>query len=597
MPPSKEMSMILNNYGQVYSTGSGDPKSTILKKNLLVRCWSGYDIPSTERRTLTDDFASTNKFFHTKKSGSSVVLDITTSTEATIATAAEIGGAVMGTTTYGTLTYGYPGYYHKTFKINDYQDPLEMQIAVNSNKFSFKHRVSETPTFIGDSWSSYTTLSTGTNTFPLVAGKEDNYIEMICRFNSSSWATTDKITSLTMNYDASDFYFKRGTFVIDEPDYNDKVSVKGRDYLKKALETEINLPDLTTTKTVQKRLTEVFDRCSIPYNTASWDSVSTTCAVVNADIAEDLTNKSGWKICDMLMDAVNAGNDDIYFTFDEDGNAVIKKLDTDQEADWTTHYRYNIEDVSKNFDADSQLQRCTVMNKSIIPNAEATLGVFTGTTSGTSLHLTYGTTAMYVRYTDANSVISAETNRTNTAIDFTVPDSTAYNITIFGCHPKSVAGGEIWAEAGNSNNIINNEGSTYKRENPFMDYTKAKAFADYIIARNGEPKFKMTVKQQVNPLLDVGVDNVVVFDRFTYTDNIYGLEAINETWNNPSLKETIKLRDRGFDLGAFIWSRNGLTPGTNDLKWSTGLVWSQDLGVQATADSTDYSNTKRIKFT
>ena len=38
VPPSEEIKFTLNNFGQVYSTGSGDAKASILKKNLLRKC-------------------------------------------------------------------------------------------------------------------------------------------------------------------------------------------------------------------------------------------------------------------------------------------------------------------------------------------------------------------------------------------------------------------------------------------------------------------------------------------------------------------------------------------------------------------------------
>lgn len=599
MPPVKSMSMLLNNFQQVYSTGSGNPKASILKKNLLVRAFSGYELISglEDVSSVSDAFTNTAKFYHTKKSGSTVTLDITDFTGATIASAAEIGGTAMGVITYGTLSLGYPGYYTKTFKVGADNDPTQIDINVSSGNFSLKHRVSQYSDFSDAVWTDYQSLSAGANTIEVSGVGSDQYLQYICRFNASSWSTAEKINSVSYSYNDVISLTKRGTFVIDEPEYADKVQVKGRDYLRKALETEINLPDTTTTKTVQKRLTEVFDRCNIPYDTADWDVVATACSVSNATIAEQLENKSGWKICDLLMDAVNAGDDDIFFTFDEDGKALIKKFETDQQPDWVTHFRYNIESVSKSFDSDAQLQRCTVMNKSITVNSEITLGSFTGTASSSSLHLTYGTAALYVRYADNNSIISAEAGRTNTAIDFSVNSGSAYDITVYGCTPKNLEAGVIWAEAGNSNNIKDNNGSTYKRVNPFMDYDKALAFADYLINRNADPKYTMSIRQEVNPLLELGTDNIVVYDKYTYTDSIYGPLSISENWSNPSLKETIKFIDRGFDLGAFIWDRNGFLTGTNDLKYDIGLVWDMDIPVNNTYDPAEYTRTnKQVRF-
>ena len=106
----------------------------------------------------------------------------------------------------------------------------------------------------------------------------------------------------------------------------------------------------------------------------------------------------------------------------------------------------------------------------------------------------------------------------------------------------------------------------------------------------------MSVKQEANPLLEVGKDNIMVFDKFSFTDNIYGLNGIGESWSNPSLKETLQLKDRGFDLGNLIWDRNGYSGGINDLNYDVGFVWELDLGPNVTSDTASYISTKEIQF-
>jgi len=593
MPPVKTMNMVINNYGQLYSTGAGDAKSSILKKNLPIRCFSGYELNTSSTASVVDDLTNLSKYVHAQTSGTAVTLDISSYTGTM---APGVLSPLYGATVYSGATYAYPGYYGKTFRLFDYEKPGNIAIQVNSNKFSFKYREGKTKNFVNAPWSNFATLSTGTNNFSLSKHRDVNYIETITRFNTNVWSTADEINNITMDYSSYGLLFKRGTYILDEPIYADKVNATGRDKLRKALETEINSPKLTEVKTVQSRFTEVLDRCNIDYDTNDWDTISTTASIANATIAETLNNTSAWKFCDLLMDAINAGSDDIYFRFDEDGKAVIKKLETDKETDWVTHYKFNIENVSKNFDSETQLQRVTCVNKDITVEAEELLKTaITGSAVSSSLHVTYGTTAMYVRYTDSLGGIVSETNRTNTAIDFEVKEGQPHTILIYGCHPKNITD-QIWAEAGNAENILNNNGSTYKRINPFMDSVKAKAYADYIISRNADPKYKMTVTQQANPLLEVGIDNIMVFDKYTFTDNIYGLNSISEKWNNPSLKESIVLRDRGFDLGALIWDRNGYDPGINDLKWDIGFTWDLDLGPNATEDPTDYENKKEVQF-
>jgi hypothetical protein len=331
----------------------------------------------------------------------------------------------------------------------------------------------------------------------------------------------------------------------------------------------------------------------VPYDVANWDLTGTT-VTINSTLAEALNNKSGWQVLDLLMDAQNAGDDDWRLITEEDGSISLKKVPTAREADWNAHYFFNIERVNKNFDSDKQLQRVTVANKDFIVDEESSLKSISGTASST-LHITYGTSAIYVRYTDTLGAIVSETDRSNTAIDFSMNSGDAYDIEVFGCTPKNVITDEVWAESGNSDNVIKNDGATYKRVNPFLTQPQSEALADYMISLNGDPKKKVTVSFVSNPLIELN-DNIVVYDLYTFTDDIYNLEKITESWKEPVLKDTWVLSDRGIQLFPFRWDRNGVNEGVNDLNYDIGLVWDQDLDINATADSVDYSDTKEIAF-
>ena len=173
MPPTLKMSMRLNNFGQVYSTGSGNAKASILKKNLLVRCWSGYEMPSAISETQTDDFTTAAKFVHTQKSGNTVINDISSYT-GTVATAAQLG-VFYGDTTYSGATYAYPGYYTKTFTTTEQEQPNNLAVVVATNKFSLRYRSSEYSNFLGASWNAFSTLATGPHHFTIQAPKSDKY--------------------------------------------------------------------------------------------------------------------------------------------------------------------------------------------------------------------------------------------------------------------------------------------------------------------------------------------------------------------------------------------------------------------------------------
>jgi hypothetical protein len=598
LPPAKTINLLLNNFDQQYSTGSGNPKATILKKNLLIRAWSGYDVgTASSQSTINDDFTSHNKFFHTQLLGGKVYNDSATESGNTFATAS-------GITSYGgTLgggSYSPEGYYIKRFNLPLPQaaEPLKMQLAVSDNNMKFKYRVSQYEDMAGGVWSTFSSMATGTNTKTLAAGVNDNYIQYLVSWHSGSWNTATCLNTATLFYEDNETLFKQGVFITDEPKFGEKVNITGRDYLRKALETQINLPTITG-NAIGTVIERVLDRTGIPYDVSNWDITSTT-VTLDGTAVSSLNNQSGYKVLDKLMDALNAGNDDWQFQFNDLGQGQLKKIPTATEADDIIHYHFNIENISKDFDSDKQLQRVTAVNKDIIVNAESTLGNFTGTTSGTSLSLTY-TDALYVRYSDANDIILSETARGNTGVSFSVNSGVAYDINVFGCTPKNAITSEIWAERGNSNNIKLNDGDTFKNVNPFFNQTMAGEYSDYIIGKFGDPALRVQLTQFANPLIELN-DNLLVFDKDTFSDTIMGLRAINESWSNPGYMQNLTLIDKGVAFGISRWDRNGIpaginnVSGINDIVWAS-LVWDYDLGPTATSDPDSYENTKKVGFT
>jgi hypothetical protein len=572
LPPANKIDFTLNNFNQIYSTGSGNPEASILKKNLLVRAWSGFELTSGQTFNSIDDFTTNTKFVHVQKSGNHLINDIS-SYSGTVG--GGLGLTLYGDDVYGGTLYSPLGYYLKRESIaNIEQEFLRATTIVSSNQFDFFYRTSPIATFGSGGWH-FLALNTGSNQINIIADLDDDYIEYGVRFKSPNWNDTDYVSTTTLTKTDNLFMFNRGVFVLDEPDFQDtKVKCSGRNYLKKSLETKINMPDLSSGENVGTAISFVLDRCSIPYNRTNWDS-SSTAVTVDGTLGESLNNISGWKCLDFLMDSLNAGNDDWRLKFEEDGGVSLKKIPTDAEADWNVHYNFNIESISKNFDSDRQLQRITAINKSFIVNKETLLKTYSGT--ATSLHLTYGTAAIYVRYTDTNNVILSEDSRSNTAIDFTMSGSTA-DIDVFGCTPRNPITNELWAELGNSDNIKANNGSTYRKINPFMDQDMLNEWTEYMMSINSDPKKKITLSMVSNPYLELN-DKIVVFDLYTYTDDIYVLAGIKESWRDPVLKDQLTLEDSGIDIGAFIWDRNGYFAGFNDFLYDIGLVWDQNLTI------------------
>jgi hypothetical protein len=593
LPPSKELGVSCNNFNQVFNPGAPGQYAGVIKKNTLIRAWSGFEFANTAfSLTANDNFSSNTKHFHTVKTGEKLYMTPAASGFSTIATAAELG-TPYGSSTYGTTVYSYAAYYTKTFQLGATTTPKPTKLTVNasSNQFSLKYRVSGYSDFWDTSWNTYTTLSTGTNEFPLTAEFQDQYIQYLVRFNSSTWNTADYISTVTLDYKDKVKLWLKGTFIVDDPQFqNTDLNISGRDYLRKNLETEINLPEFSNIN-IATAISYILDRTNTPYDTSSWDALATTVSY-NTGVGEP--NKSGWQWLDHAMDALNAGDDEWRFQFDKEGNAELKKVPTSVEADFGVNYFNNFENITKSLNSIKQLQRVTVVNKDIVVDTETLLKSISGVlASSTAVSATYAD-ALYVRYVDNNNTILTERSRNNDGLTFTMTAGN-YSIDIYGCTPSNVISNEIWAEFGNSNNIKNADGATHKIVNPLMDQSAANEYTKYIMAENADPRNQIELTMVQNPLFELN-DNGVIIDRDTFTyGDIYNLVGIQENYSPPSIKQTLKFMDRGFDLGPVTYDRNGPVAGLLDFPYDIGMVYDIDIPLDE-GDTTNYNYTKQVRF-
>jgi len=133
MPPTQEIRFTLNNFNQVYSTGSGNPKASILKKNLKIKAFSGFELTVAEIQTSqSDDFLTTTKKVHIQEISGKLFADIT-SFSGTLAAAAEMG-ITYDDGTYDDDNYAYAGYYQKTATLSDIEKMNNSEYYLNKIK-------------------------------------------------------------------------------------------------------------------------------------------------------------------------------------------------------------------------------------------------------------------------------------------------------------------------------------------------------------------------------------------------------------------------------------------------------------------------------
>ncbi len=577
VPPSKELNLTLNNANQAYSIGSGDPKSAILKKNLLIKCFSGYELSATGSYATVDNF--NGKKYHTFLSGGSLYASMGSWT-GTVSKFAMFN--TYDKFNLSTREYSPSGYYHNRFEFAStaYDSFKDMIVTTNTDKISARYKVG----FEG--WSPWKSLVTGVNTIKIDSSADSKSLDYIFRWDVPVWGGNEAISNITINAQRKGYLFERGTFLADDPSYGEQVTIPGRDYLKKGLETEITIPTWTN-RTIHGALTDIFDRCSIPYATANWDATSGVISV-NASIAEDVGAISGWKAIDYLMDVANGCTDNWLLKWEGDGSMSLKKVVTDVEADYVVDYRYNIESIQKNFNADKQLQRITVLNKEISVNSERLLGNITGTASGAS----WASGALYVRYVDNVGNVASETSRTVTSLGLSFSGTASRDVDIYGAPYRSLKSWNVLSENGNAMNLLNSDGVTYKLINPFISQVQAVALATKLLTTWQEPQKKIQLTMSSNPYLEMN-DNCMIFDLFTYTADIYQIREIKESFNDPSLKDSMTFLSRGFTLPSLIYDANGVDEGINDIKYDKGFTYDQELGIGIEDDRTYLKPTRR----
>lgn len=617
MPPVQTMDFQLNNFGQKYNTeNTASAYSAILKKNLIVKAWSGYEMTAAvSSATISDDFITSARLFHVQSTGGDLILD-STSYAGTIGTYAE---PLYNSETYNDSNYAYSGFYEKKIVLNGARPAVDwLSITTNNPNISLKYQVGNFRDWVMV-WTPWQTLASGANIVNIDGEKGDRVFRYLLRWNDVQWNSTDAVEDIKYHYSEYAQMFPQGVFVIDDPKFTDAfVQVSGRDYLKKALEQNVNLPRRQIIG-VTDAINKVLDRCGIPY--ATHDAIATAVSF-DSSACDWAQNKTGWQILSALMDAANAGTDDLRFIFREDGRAQVKRIQTDRESDWTLHYHYNTETQSVSTDSDKQLQRATIMQRQAFVSAEVTIGDFSGSTATAALHLAYATFAKYdsnenwidgtsgtvasatsegifVRYIDNLNTIESETARYNTGIDFALTGASggvySYDITVLGCGFQKKTH-RPYAEKGNSRNLAQKVGTTTSQVNPFIrDQSSLQAFADYLMEQYEEPAAVIESHLVSNPLLELS-DNLTNINQWAFDSKIYTIFRLSESWNDPQLKQTISMRRRAFDITPIVYDRfepiqraDDALNEINVLMYDNGMIWEQYLQPTATADNADIS--------
>jgi hypothetical protein len=253
--------------------------------------------------------------------------------------------------------------------------------------------------------------------------------------------------------------------------------------------------------------------------------------------------------------------------------------------------------ISKTLSSDTLVQRVTVYSSDDKDKSvEEILASGTITSTGaTNISWSGDATTKRPKYTINTTDTTLTIDGINlTSVDFTVGGTNptpSVSYTIYG-NKFATAYSGLAGEAINQDNFDLNIGSTIEVINRYVQSdAEAKNLAEKIIERfpasPNDTDFELSITVVGDPRIEVG-DRIVIIEANTLTNNVYSVQNISHSFSAENAQYTmqLQLRDIGETLENITWDRNGITEGSEDLEFDTGLRWDLDIFTQSSDTDT-----------
>ncbi|NHZ84323.1 MAG: hypothetical protein GWP19_00390 [Planctomycetia bacterium] len=614
VPPSNTLSAGIDNKESKYSPGTGNEFDGVLQRNLKVRVWNGYEITQGEISDYVFSPSSYERLYHSQVLGNKIYSDIDQNDSFLNLPDITDSWVFYGDGTYGDYNYQNEGYFLSDIIEFDSDVALKfLLIDSDSTKIDIWYRASNTSTDLSGNSEAFTLLGStisGTKTFtlPFVT---DKYFQIAIVFHTGEWES-GYVENIKIQYTDITEYFSEGEYLLDDPSFsanhgNYSASFSARDKFKKAFETQINTPDYSS-QDVAEVIRDIVDRMGIEHNDGN-ELIADTGYTVTISTDDTFKNIKAIDALNECMLYLNSKNINYRLELNDNGYLQLVLKDTTvNNADWQIDYRWTGLSISKKYESDKLLQRVTIMSESHTVDEEIQLATQNYTTAGNKT-LSWSGDAIYKRITitegSGNDAVFTLTKTELDSIELNISTGSIIDITVTIDGDKLTAG--FIGYAGEDiyyNNQKNYEGFTQRIINRLIQSDEeSRVFAEKLIDIYGNPEFKVTIRLPANPLLELG-DKLLIWEKYTNTKTIYRIDKISLSYNAEGARyyQTLQLSDMGSDLDNFQWDRHnvlngGMYEGIDDLKWDTGLLWDQDLGINVTEDTTDYENTRKVLFT
>ncbi len=389
-----------------------------------------------------------------------------------------------------------------------------------------------------------------------------------------------------------------GSFYLDDPKLQEKrgaalseIKVTGRNAWKKALESKMNIRDLSGGVYIQDLVKEIFDFCGITYTVSSIADLSAYGARTAGGGYDDQVSAS-----QILRDIMLIVGKEYRMRVDDNNVGYIELRPTAALADVVFHYR-NYVQASQQYRSEKQLQRFTVFSDQQVLDVQVDLGAETVfTTEGVHAAITWSGKAIAKSWEivlQSGEMRITDVVFTNTSAVFTTEGEGSITVQVTGNKFKTTDPQYV-GEAANASNLQGNEGFSVQDENPLViSDAECKSIAEKKISEFGRPAYDIDVEwPYLFSLLEIN-DPALVYSKDFFEDGIYAVIGFTHELKSETDKfTTVQLRDTGArisDTGAIVYDRDRPPISGAAVPHDNGFIYDSRFGPSASQFSVDES--------
>ena len=608
---------ILNKDGE-YSPGSGTDKDNIFDIDTKIRLRAGYiikdDDPVVETKTfpLTGEVTS---FYKTSYNSSDQDVELDVSGTSTIEFFNDLFTPLYDSETYDDSTYT-PDAYFVSYIDNTrkkFSDLNSISVTSDTTKGTIYYKLTDTliTPLSGASestaWVNGGATVNGEKVITINDTTGARYVYVAVILDGTSWGDSINIGPITAEVNTFVDLFYTDIFYLDTPVYDEPaaptmptISCSGRDVWKKAIETEVNLQDLSGGVQIDQLVKDVCDSIGLQYTA---DSIADLSDFPDRTLASGLGKPV--KAIDIFEQIIQILNQDgltkyrMYLEYDStigDNIVFVQPKPEFFSADFVLDYRDYVSIGSRRNNYDKLLKRITVLDQQESSDKEELLVSTNHVTAGTKV-MSWAGDAEYKRYSvtvNTGDAVVTLTSVDPTNITFEITGATIdVDISIHGLRWTSAP--LVEGESINHENMVANNGITTRIENKLLlSDTEAKNIAKGFIDEFGSPVNEVgSLRWPYLHLLLEQNDSALLWSRFVFLDDIFAITGIKYHWDRaerPSDSTVFTLDDTGKNFAdvnplGFLYD--------TILEYNKGYIYDMalgPLGKESDVDTTKYKS-------